>query len=59
LLRRQAAKLAVQVITGVKPSQLPMATPETLLLAVNLTPAQTIAPKIPRRVIERTDLVFE
>jgi hypothetical protein len=36
-----------------------MATPETLLLAVNLTPAQTISLKIPRRVIERTDFFFE
>jgi putative ABC transport system substrate-binding protein len=59
LLGRQAAKLAVQIITGAKPSELPIQTPETLLLAVNMTTAQIIGLKIPRRVIERTDLVFE
>jgi len=44
---------------GVKPSELPVQTPEQLLLTVNLTPAEAIGLNIPRSILERTERVVE
>jgi putative ABC transport system substrate-binding protein len=55
----QAAKLAVKIFKGVKPSELPTQTPEKLQLAINLTTANTIGLKIPRSLIERADQLVD
>jgi putative ABC transport system substrate-binding protein len=59
LLGIQAAKLAAKIMKGVKPSELPVQTPEQLLLTVNLTTAEAIGLNIPRSILERTERVVE
>jgi putative tryptophan/tyrosine transport system substrate-binding protein len=59
LLGMQAAKLVVKILKGAKPSEMPIQTPEQLLLAINLTTAKAIGLDIPRSVLERTDRFVE
>jgi putative ABC transport system substrate-binding protein len=59
LLGIQAAKLVTKIMAGAKPSELPVQTPEKLLLTINLTTAKTIGIDIPRSVLERTDRFVE
>ena len=55
----QAAKLVVKVLKGTKPAELPIQTPEKLLLTINLTTAKAIGLTIPREVLERADRLVE
>jgi putative ABC transport system substrate-binding protein len=55
----QAAKLAVKIFQGAKPSDLPIQTPEKLLLAINVTTAKTIGLKLPRSLTERADQLVD
>jgi putative ABC transport system substrate-binding protein len=59
LLGVQAAKLVAKILTGAKPSELSIQTPEKLILAVNLTTARAIGLAIPRSILERTDRFVE
>ena len=59
LLGIQAAKLVAKILKGAKPSEMPIQTPEQLLLAINLTTAKTIGLDIPRSILERTDRFVE
>jgi putative ABC transport system substrate-binding protein len=59
LLGRQAAKLVAKIMKGAKPSELPIQTPEQLLLSINLTTAKAIGLDIPRSILERTDRLVE
>ena len=59
LLGMQAAKLVAKILKGAKPSEIPIQTPEQLLLAINLTTAKTIGLDIPRSILERTDRFVE
>ena len=59
LLGKQAARLAVKIMQGAKPSDIPIQTPERLSLAINLTTAHTLGLKIPRHVLETADLLIE
>jgi putative tryptophan/tyrosine transport system substrate-binding protein len=59
LLGIQAAKLVAKIMKGAKPSEIPVQTPERLMLAINLTTAKAIGLEIPRSVLERTDRFVE
>jgi len=59
LLGKQAAKLAVKIMQGAKPSEMPIQTPENLLLAINLTTARAIGLTIPRQVLDIADRLVE
>ena len=59
LLGIQAAKLVAKILNGAKPSEVPVQTPEQLLLTINLTTAKAIGLNIPRSILERTDRFVE
>lgn len=59
LLGMQAAKLVVKILKGAKPSEIPVQTPEQLLLSINLATAKSIGLDIPRSILERTDRFVE
>jgi putative ABC transport system substrate-binding protein len=59
LLGIQAAKLVAKILKGVKPSQIPVETPDKFVFAVNLTTARNIGLKIPREVLQRADRLLE
>jgi putative tryptophan/tyrosine transport system substrate-binding protein len=55
----QAAKLVAKIMKGAKPSEMPIQTPEQILLTLNLTTAKAIGFDIPRNILERTDRFVE
>lgn len=55
----QASKLVVKILQGTKPAELPIQTPERLLLTINLHTARAIGLTIPRQVLERADRLVE
>jgi putative tryptophan/tyrosine transport system substrate-binding protein len=55
----QAAKLIGQVLQEAKPAEIPIQTPERMVLAINLTPARATGLKIPRSILERADHLVE
>lgn len=55
----QAAKLVVKILKGTKPADLPIQTPDKLLLSINLTTAKAIGLDVPRQVRERADRLLE
>jgi ABC-type uncharacterized transport system substrate-binding protein len=55
LLGIQAAKLVAKILKEAKPAELPIQTPEKLLLTINLTTAKAIGLDIPHTILERTD----
>jgi putative tryptophan/tyrosine transport system substrate-binding protein len=59
LLGLQAAKLVAKIMKGAKPLEMPVQTPEQLLLTINLTTAKSIGLDIPRGILERTDRFVE
>ena len=59
LLGIQAAKLVAKILKGAKPAELPIQTPEQLVLTLNLTTAKAIGLNIPPSVLERAERVVE
>jgi putative ABC transport system substrate-binding protein len=59
LLGVQSAKIVAKVLKGLRPSEIPIETPERLSLAINLATARAINLKVPRPVLERADRVVE
>lgn len=55
----QAAKQVAKVFKGVKPTDIPIETPERNILVLNLGTAKTIGLKVPREVLERADQLIE
>lgn len=55
----QGSKVVTKVLKGIKPSDLPIETPDRLILTVNLTTAKAIGLKIPRTVLDRVDRLVE
>ena len=55
----QASKLVVKVLQGAKPAELPIQTPERLLLTINLHTAKAIGLTMPHAVLERADRLVE
>jgi putative ABC transport system substrate-binding protein len=59
LLGTQAAKLVAKIVSGAKPAELPIQTPEQMVLTLNLTTAKAIGLTIPPSVLERAERVVE
>ena len=51
----QAARIVIKVLNGIKPSEIPIETPERPLLAINFATAKIIGLKVPRQVVDRVD----
>jgi putative ABC transport system substrate-binding protein len=59
LLGEQAAKLVIKVLKGVKPSDIPIETPDRLVLTINRKTAKAIGLKIPDNILERADRILD
>ena len=55
----QGAKLLAKVLNGAKPADIPIETPDRLLLTINITTAKDIGISIPRKVLSRADRLVE
>jgi putative tryptophan/tyrosine transport system substrate-binding protein len=55
----QSSRLAVKLLKGEKPADIPSETPEKLFLVVNVNTAKAIGLKVPRAVLERADRLVE
>ena len=55
----QAAKLVVKILHGTRPADIPIQTPDTLSLAINLRTARAIHLALPRSIVERADYIVE
>jgi putative ABC transport system substrate-binding protein len=55
----QAGKFVAKLLKGAKPWEIPIETPESLVLAINVSVAKQIGLKIPRNVLERADRLLE
>ncbi len=56
---RQSGELAVRILAGEKPSQIPITVPRKISLLLNLKVAERIGIKIPRHIINEADEVFK
>jgi putative ABC transport system substrate-binding protein len=56
---RQAARLVAKILKGTNPADIPIQTPDKLILAVNLSTAQAIGLTLPLNVLERADRMVE
>jgi putative ABC transport system substrate-binding protein len=59
LIGLQATKFVVKILKGTQPAEMPIQTPDKMLLAINLTTAKIIDLKFPRSVLERADRLVE
>jgi putative tryptophan/tyrosine transport system substrate-binding protein len=59
LMGVQAAKLVAKILKGAQPAEMPVQTPDKLILTINLSTAKGIALALPRNVLERTDRLVE
>jgi len=59
LMGAQTAKLVAKILKGAKPSEMPIQTPDTMLLTINLTTAKAIGLRLPLSVLERADRLVE
>lgn len=59
LLGEQSAKLVVKVLKGIKPADIPIETPDRLVLTINRSTAKAIGMKIPDKILERADRIFD
>jgi putative tryptophan/tyrosine transport system substrate-binding protein len=55
-LGKQASRMAIQILSGVKPSDLPIENAD-LFLAINLLAARTIGLNIPDEIIRQADII--
>jgi putative ABC transport system substrate-binding protein len=55
----QSATLVAKLLTGGKPSELPIQTPERHLLSVNRGTMKAVGLTLPKSILERIDRVFE
>jgi len=55
----QAARLVAKILKGKDPADMPIQTPDKLILAVNLTTAKAIGRGLPLSVLERADRIVE
>lgn len=59
LIGAQSAKLVVKVLKGTKPADIPIETPDPLVLTINRSAAKAISLKIPDKILERADRIFD
>jgi putative tryptophan/tyrosine transport system substrate-binding protein len=55
----QAAKLVAKIVSGAKPAEMCLQTPEQLVLILNLTTAKAIGLNTPSSISERAECVVE
>jgi putative ABC transport system substrate-binding protein len=55
----QTAKLVAKILKGAKPSEIPIQTPDKMLLTINLSTAKAIGLGLPLSVLERADRLVE
>ena len=55
----QTAKLVAKVLQGDKPAEMPIQTPDKIMLTLNLTAAKAIGLRLPLSVLERADRLVE
>ena len=59
LLGAQSAKPVVKVLKGIKPADIPIETPDQLVLTINRSAAKAIGLKISDKISERADRIFD
>ena len=59
LLGAQAAQLVGKILKGAKPAEIPVETPDKLVLSINMATAKAIGLKVPRKVLERADRLVD
>jgi putative tryptophan/tyrosine transport system substrate-binding protein len=59
LLGMQAAKLVAKIVSGAKPAEVRIQTPEQLVLTLNLSTAKAIGLNIPLSMLERAERLVE
>ncbi len=59
LIGAQSARLVVKVLKGSKPAEIPIATPDQLVLTLNQSSAKAIGLKLPEKILERADRFFD
>ena len=59
LMGDQPAKPVAKILKGAKPSEVPIQTPDKMMLAINLTTAKAIGLGVPLSVLERADRLVE
>lgn len=59
LIGAQSAKLVVKLLKGSRPADIPIETPDPLVLTINQSSAKAIGLKIPEKIVERADRIFE
>jgi len=55
----QAAKLVAKIVSGAKPAEVRIQTPEQLVLTLNLSTAKAIGLNIPLSMLERAERLVE
>ncbi|GAG15609.1 unnamed protein product, partial [marine sediment metagenome] len=55
---RQSGDLAVRILNGTNPTELPIMSPRKINLAVNLRVAERMGVSIPPQMVDRADIVF-
>lgn len=58
-LGRQGAVLAHKILSGARPADLPIESPDKINLALNLTTAKSIGLQVPKSILLRADIIFE
>ncbi len=56
---RQSAKLVAKLLRGAKPADVPVEPPDVLVLSLNRGAAKAIGLKLPDKVLERADHIFD
>jgi len=59
LIGAQSAKLVVKIFKGTKPADIPIETPDPLVLTINRSTAKSIGLKIPDKILERADRIYD
>jgi putative ABC transport system substrate-binding protein len=59
LMGVQTAKLVAKLLKGAQPSEMPIQTPDKMLLTINLTTAKAIGLGLPLSILERADRLVE
>jgi ABC-type uncharacterized transport system substrate-binding protein len=58
-MEAQTAKLVAKILKGTMPSEIPIRTLDTMLLAISLTTAKAIGLELPLSFLERADRLVE
>ena len=59
LIGMQSAKLVAKILKGAKPADVPIETPDALVLTLNRSAAKAIGLKLAEKILERADQIFD